>query len=446
MVVAFSAGGTLDTLARIIAQKLGDAWGQSVVIENRPGAGGNIGAAAAAQAAPDGYTLHFGAQSLAVNVTIAPHKGFDPLKDFDPVVLVATAQDVLMVPANSPFKTVRELIDYAKGHPGQLDYASAGQGSSGHLATVMFSELAGIKLQHVPYASQPSNDRGWASGVEPGHDEKDEGGFSMFDSLSEKLSGILDRLTRRGALTDADVDAALREVRRALIEADVALDVARAFVDGVRARAVGVEVIKSVTPGQMVVKIVHDQLIETLGSDSQSIDLNAPAPVPIMLIGLQGSGKTTTAAKLAKRLTETAKRKVLMASLDVRRPAAMEQLAVLGRQVAVDTLPIVEGQMPVQIARRALEAGRPGGYDVVILDTAGRITLDEAMMAEAADVKRAASPHEVLLVADALTGQDAVNLARSFNERVGLTGIVLTRIDGDGRGGAALSMRTVTGK
>ena len=270
--------------------------------------------------------------------------------------------------------------------------------------------------------------------------------FSMFDSLSERLSGILDRLTRRGALTEADVDTALREVRRALIEADVALDVARAFVDGVRARAVGVEVVRSVTPGQMVVKIVHDQLIETLGSDSQSIDLNAPAPVPIMLVGLQGSGKTTTAAKLAKRLTETARRKVLMASLDVRRPAAMEQLAVLGQQVAVDTLPIVAGQQPVQIARRALEAGRLGGYDIVILDTAGRTTLDEAMMAEAAEVKRAASPHEVLLVADALTGQDAVNLARAFNERVGLTGIVLTRVDGDGRGGAALSMRAVTAR
>src|SRR5262250_3175141 len=189
--------------------------------------------------------------------------------------------------------------------------------------------------------------------------------FSMFDSLSERLSGILDRLTRRGALTEADVDTALREVRRALIEADVALDVARAFVDGVRARAVGVEVVRSVTPGQMVVKIVHDQLIETLGSDSQSIDLNAPAPVPIMLVGLQGSGKTTTAAKLAKRLATQAKRKVLMASLDTRRPAAMEQLAVLGRQIETDTLPIVAGQTAVQIARRALEAGKLGGYDVV---------------------------------------------------------------------------------
>src|SRR5690348_4153371 len=268
----------------------------------------------------------------------------------------------------------------------------------------------------------------------------------MFDGLSEKLSGILDRLTRRGALTAADVDAAAREVRRALLEADVALEVVRSFVDRLRERAVGVEVIKSVTPGQMVVKIVHDQLVETLGTGVDPIDLNAPAPVSIMMVGLQGSGKTTTTAKIAKRFVERSRRKVLMASLDTRRPAAMEQLAVLGRQVDVDTLPIVEGQSAVQIARRSLEAGRLGGYDVVLLDTAGRITLDEAMMAEAAEVKRAASPHEVLLVADSLTGQDAVNLARSFDERVGLTGIVLTRVDGDGRGGAALSMRAVTGK
>src|SRR5215207_9887888 len=271
-------------------------------------------------------------------------------------------------------------------------------------------------------------------------------GTSMFESLSDRLGGILDKLTRRGALTEADVDAALREVRRALLEADVALDVVQAFIQKVKSHAVGIEVIKSVTPGQLVVKIVHDQLIETLGARSEPVDLNAPAPVPIMMVGLQGSGKTTTSAKLAKRLTEQGRRKVLMASLDVRRPAAMEQLAVLGQQVGVETLPIVEGQQPAQIAQRALQAGRLGGYDVVLLDTAGRTTLDDAMMAEAAEVKRAAAPHEVLLVADALTGQDAVNLARSFNERVGLTGIVLTRIDGDGRGGAALSMRAVTGK
>src|SRR2546426_1669499 len=268
----------------------------------------------------------------------------------------------------------------------------------------------------------------------------------MFDSLSEKLGSILDRLTRRGALTEADVDAALREVRRALLEADVAVDVARAFIERVKSNAVGIEVIKSVTPGQMVVKIVHDQLIETLGARGEPIDLNAASPVPIMMVGLQGSGKTTTAAKLAKRLTEQGRRKVLIASLDVRRPAAMEQLALLGQQINVDTLPIVAGQQPAKIAQRALQAGRLGGYDVVILDTAGRTTLDEAMMAEAAEVKRAANAHEVLLVADALTGQDAVNLARAFDDRVGLTGIVLTRVDGDGRGGAALSMRAVTGK
>jgi signal recognition particle subunit SRP54 len=268
----------------------------------------------------------------------------------------------------------------------------------------------------------------------------------MFENLSERLNGILDRLTRRGALSEADVEEALREVRRALIEADVALDVARAFTDQVKQRAVGVEVIKSVTPGQMVVKIVHDQLIETLGSSGEPIDLNAPPPVMIMMVGLQGSGKTTTTAKIAKRLTDTGKRKVLMASLDTRRPAAMEQLAVLGQQVSVETLPVVAGQTPVQIANRAQQAGRLGGYDVVMLDTAGRITLDEALMSEVAEVRRAANPHEVLLVADALTGQDAVNLARAFNERLDLTGIVLTRMDGDGRGGAALSMRAVTGK
>src|SRR5437588_164190 len=269
---------------------------------------------------------------------------------------------------------------------------------------------------------------------------------SMCDSLSERLGGILDRLTGRGALSEADVDAALREVRRALLEADVALDVVRSFVEHVKKNAVGVALIKSVKPGQMVVKLVHDQLVDMLGANAEPIDLNAPAPVGIMMVGLQGSGKTTTTAKIAKRLTEQSKRKVLMASLDTRRPAAMEQLAVLGQQVNVQTLPIVAGQTPPQIARRALEAGRLGGFDVVMFDTAGRTTLDEEMMAEAANVKQAANPHEVLLVADALTGQDAVNLARSFNERVGLTGIVLTRVDGDGRGGAALSMRSVTGK
>jgi signal recognition particle subunit SRP54 len=268
----------------------------------------------------------------------------------------------------------------------------------------------------------------------------------LFDNLSEKLNGILDRLTGRGALSEADVDAAMREVRRALLEADVSLDVVRSFTERVREQAIGATVVKSVKPGQMVVKIVHDELIATLGSEGQTIDLNAVPPVPIMMVGLQGSGKTTTTAKLARRMTERDKRKVLMASLDIYRPAAMEQLAVLGRDLDIATLPIVEGQKPEQIARRALEAAKLGGYDVVLLDTAGRTTLDDEMMAEAAAIKTAANPHEVLLVADALTGQDAVNLARSFDQRVGLTGIVLTRVDGDGRGGAALSMRAVTGK
>ncbi|MBI5130964.1 MAG: signal recognition particle protein [Rhodopseudomonas palustris] len=268
----------------------------------------------------------------------------------------------------------------------------------------------------------------------------------MFDNLSEKLGGILDRLTGRGSLSEADVDAAMREIRRALLEADVALEVVRSFTEKVREQAVGATVVKSVKPGQMVVKIVNDELIAMLGSDSQAIDLNAVAPVPIMMVGLQGSGKTTTTAKLARRMTQRDKRKVLMASLDVYRPAAMEQLAVLGRDLQIDTLPIVAGQKPQDIARRAMEAGKLGGYDVVLLDTAGRTTLDEDMMSEAAEIKAAANPHEVLLVADSLTGQDAVNLARAFDERVGLTGIVLTRIDGDGRGGAALSMRAVTGK
>jgi signal recognition particle subunit SRP54 len=268
----------------------------------------------------------------------------------------------------------------------------------------------------------------------------------MFEGLSEKLSTILDALTRRGALTEEDVNAALREVRRALLEADVALEVVRSFTDKVRTRAVGAEVIKSVTPGQMVVKIVHDQLAEMLGSDAETIDLNAAPPVPILMVGLQGSGKTTTTGKIAKRLTERGKRRVLIASLDTRRPAAMEQLAVLGKQVGVETLPIVVGQSAVQIARRAMEAARLGGFDVVMLDTAGRVTVDEALMAEVAEVKAATNPHEVLLVADSLTGQDAVNTARAFDQRLGVTGIVLTRMDGDARGGAALSMRAVTGK
>lgn len=268
----------------------------------------------------------------------------------------------------------------------------------------------------------------------------------MFDTLQDRLGGILDRLRGRGALSESDVGEAMREVRRALLEADVALEVVRSFTERVRERAVGADVIRSVTPGQMVVKIVHDELVATLGSTADPISLHAAAPVPILMVGLQGSGKTTSTAKIARRLQEREKRKVLMASLDTRRPAAMEQLAVLGEQVGVATLPIVAGQSAVQIANRAMQAGRLGGYDVVMLDTAGRTTVDEALMAEAAEVKRATNPHEVLLVADALTGQDAVNTARAFDGKLGVTGIVLTRVDGDGRGGAALSMRAVTGK
>jgi signal recognition particle subunit SRP54 len=268
----------------------------------------------------------------------------------------------------------------------------------------------------------------------------------MFESLSEKLSGILDKLTGRGALSEEDVAAAMLEVRRALLEADVALEVVRSFIDRARTKAVGAAVVKSIKPGQMVVKIVHDALVETLGTESQGVDLNAPAPVAIMLVGLQGAGKTTTAAKLAKRLTERQKRRVLMASLDVKRPAAQEQLRVLGEQVGVDTLPIVPGQGPVEIAKRAESVARLQGYDVVILDTAGRTHIDELLMQEMAEIRDAAHPHEILLVADALTGQDAVHLAKNFDSRVGVTGIVLTRADGDGRGGAALSMRAVTGK
>ena len=267
----------------------------------------------------------------------------------------------------------------------------------------------------------------------------------MFESLSSRLGTVFDRLRKRGALTESDVAEALREVRVALLEADVALDVVKDFVAQLREKAVGAEVLRSVTPGQMVVKLVHDHLVEVLGSESVELNLNAVPPVPILMVGLQGSGKTTTTAKLALRLQERDKKKVLMASLDVRRPAAQEQLRVLGEQAGVATLPIVEGQMPVEIANRAMQAARLQGIDVVLLDTAGRLHVDEGLMAEAAAVRDAANPVETLLVADALTGQDAVNVAKQFNARVPLTGIVLTRVDGDGRGGAALSMRAVTG-
>ena len=268
----------------------------------------------------------------------------------------------------------------------------------------------------------------------------------MFQSLSDRLGQVFEKLTKRGALNESDVNEAMREVRRSLIEADVALDVVRDFIDRVKAKAIGQEVLRSVTPGQMVVKIVNDELIRTLGSDAAPIDLHAAPPVAILMAGLQGSGKTTTTAKIAWRLTNRDKKKVLMASLDTRRPAAQEQLRVLGEQTEVATLPIVAGQTPLQIAKRALEAAKLGGYDVVLLDTAGRTTLDEELMAEVAEVKVATNPHEILLVLDSLTGQDAVNTAKAFDGRLGITGTVLTRADGDGRGGAALSMRAVTGK
>jgi len=268
----------------------------------------------------------------------------------------------------------------------------------------------------------------------------------MFDNLQDRLGSILNGLTGRGALSEADVSAALREVRRALLEADVALEVVRNFTDRVREKAIGAAVLKSIKPGQMVVKIVHDELVEMLGSEGVGVDLNAAAPVVIMMVGLQGSGKTTTTGKIAKRLTDREKKKVLMASLDTRRPAAQEQLRQLGVQTGIDVLPIIAGQSPTDIASRAVQAAKLGGHDVVILDTAGRTHIDEPLMVEMADIKKNAKPHEILLVADALTGQDAVNLARNFDERVGITGLVLTRMDGDGRGGAALSMRAVTGK
>jgi signal recognition particle subunit SRP54 len=268
----------------------------------------------------------------------------------------------------------------------------------------------------------------------------------LFQSLSDRLSSVFGKLTGRGALSESDVNEAMREVRRALLEADVALDVVRSFTDRVRAKAVGAAVLKSIRPGQMVVKIVHDELVDMLGSDAEPIDLNATPPVGILMVGLQGSGKTTTTAKIGYRLKNRDRRKVLMASLDTRRPAAQEQLRVLGEQTGVDTLPIVAGQTPIQIARRAQDAARLGGYDVILFDTAGRTTVDQELMAEVAQVKADTQPHEVLLVADALTGQDAVNTAKAFEEAVGITGIALTRVDGDGRGGAALSMRAVTGK
>ena len=268
----------------------------------------------------------------------------------------------------------------------------------------------------------------------------------MFDSLSDRLGGVFDKLRGRGALSEADVRSAMREVRVALLEADVALPVARDFVDRATEKAVGADVVRSVTPGQMVVKIVHDALIEMLGADASALNLDVSPPAVVMMVGLQGSGKTTTTAKLARRLKDRERKKVLMASLDVARPAAQEQLAVLGRQAGVDTLPIVAGQSPVQIATRALQSAKLQGYDVLLLDTAGRLHVDDALMAEMKAVATASRPVETLLVVDSLTGQDAVNVAQGFAGQVDISGVILTRMDGDARGGAALSMRAVTGK
>jgi signal recognition particle subunit SRP54 len=267
----------------------------------------------------------------------------------------------------------------------------------------------------------------------------------MFDALSGKLTGILDRLKRRGALSEADVAEALREVRIALLEADVALPVVKDFIAKVRDRAVGEAVLKSVTPGQQVVKIVHDALVEMLGPAAPGLNLAASPPVVVLMLGLQGSGKTTTAGKIALRLKNRDRKRVLLASLDTQRPAAMEQLATLADRAGVISLPIIAGQRPVEIARRALDEARRGGFDVLVLDTAGRLAIDEALMAEVAEIAAVARPHEKLLVVDAMTGQDAVTVARAFHEKVGVTGIVMTRMDGDARGGAALSMRAITG-
>jgi signal recognition particle subunit SRP54 len=269
----------------------------------------------------------------------------------------------------------------------------------------------------------------------------------MFESLSERLGGVFDRLTKAGALSEADVTTALREVRVALLEADVSLPVARDFIKRVTEKATGVAVTRSITPGQMVVKIVHDELIRVLAGDEapEALKIDNP-PATILMVGLQGSGKTTTTAKLAKRLTEKNGKRVLLASLDTNRPAAMEQLAILGAQIGVDSLPIVKGETAVQIAKRAKTQANLGGYDVVFLDTAGRLHIDEVLMDEVQSVRDIAQPRETLLVVDGLTGQDAVNVATEFDGKVGITGVVLTRMDGDGRGGAALSMRAVTGK
>jgi len=268
----------------------------------------------------------------------------------------------------------------------------------------------------------------------------------VFESLSGKLGGVFDKLRQRGALNETDVMEALREVRLALLDADVALDVVKDFIGKVRDRAIGQEVLDSVSPGQQVVKIVNDVMTEALGGEGAvPLNLNAPAPIPILMVGLQGSGKTTTSGKLGLRLSQRLRKKVLLASLDTQRPAAQLQLQQLAERAGVASLPIVPGQTPLQIAARAMDTARREVFDIVILDTAGRLSIDDALMDEVKQIRLATNPAETLLVVDAMTGQDAVNTARAFNEAVGVTGIVMTRMDGDARGGAALSMRFVTG-
>ncbi|MDP7602058.1 MAG: signal recognition particle receptor subunit alpha, partial [Rhodospirillales bacterium] len=260
----------------------------------------------------------------------------------------------------------------------------------------------------------------------------------MFDGLSDRFGDIFDRLKKRGALSESDVSETMREIRVALLEADVALPVVKEFIDGVKEQAIGHEVLKSVTPGQMVIKVVNDHLIEMLGPEDAEINLAATVPVPILMVGLQGTGKTTTTGKLALRLKNRDRKKVLVAGLDVARPAAQEQLAQLAKQAEVESLASVFGEQPVGIAKRAMDTGRREGFDVVILDTAGRLAIDHELMSEVAEIRNLVAPAETLLVADALSGQDAVNVAKEFNEKIGITGIVLTRVDGDARGGAAL--------
>jgi len=266
----------------------------------------------------------------------------------------------------------------------------------------------------------------------------------MFEGLSDKLGGVFDKLTRRGALKATDISEAMREVRVALLEADVALPVVKDFIAKVTEAAVGEEVLRSVTPGQMVVKVVHDHLVEMLGAEPEPLRVYGNPPNAVLMVGLQGSGKTTTTAKIAARLTRLEKKKVLMASLDIYRPAAQQQLEQLGQQNTIATLPIVFGEQPVAIAKRAMKMGRTEGYDVVMLDTAGRLHIDEQLMNEVQQVRDAVDPGETLLVTDAMTGQDSVNVAKEFHDKVGISGIVLTRVDGDARGGAALSMKAVT--